>query len=209
MRSQVVLWYDQSKAVRAVLPGGSSALGLGAKPRSRLTNHVQLTLMLKAHSNLLFAGRRAEEQMTVNRSYANDAASFGGSADLKQLITTAFDAAFEHLAKQRNLIPLALTKEQGRLAISAILDDTDRSTEEVACAMIQPRSAQIEMYAVCYTGQAQQDPTARPMQVVVVVAAERGVPYGYRVAQAYQNKLLGGVNRTNAPFLMGKVGARS
>src|SRR5258706_13352219 len=97
VRSQVVLWYDQSKAVRAVLPGGSSALGLGAKPRSRLTNHVQLTLMLKAHSNLLFAGRRAEEQMTVNRSYANDAASIGGSVDLKQLITTAFESAFEHL----------------------------------------------------------------------------------------------------------------
>jgi hypothetical protein len=143
--------------------------------------------------------------MTVNRSYANDATSFGGSAELKQLITTAFDAAFEHLVEQRSLIPMALTKEQGHLTISVILDDTDRSTEEVARAMIQPRSAQIGMYAVCYAAQAQQEPTARPMQVVVVVAAERGVPYGYRVAQAYQKKLFGGVKRTNAPFLMGKA----
>jgi len=35
--------------------------------------------------------------MTVNRSYANDAAAFGGSAELKQLINTTFDAAFDHL----------------------------------------------------------------------------------------------------------------
>jgi hypothetical protein len=147
----------------------------------------------------------SEEYMTVNRSYANDLGSFGGSAELKQFISTAFDAAFDHLNKQRNLVPMALTKEQGKIAISVIVDDTNRSTEEVARTLIQPRSQQIEMYAVCYAAQAQQKPAAKPLQVIIVIAAERGVPYGYRVAQAYQRKLLAGITRTNTPFLMGRA----
>jgi hypothetical protein len=143
--------------------------------------------------------------MTVNRSYANDVAAFSGSAELKQLINTAFDAVFDHLNKQRKLIPMAITKENGQIAISVIVDDTDRSTEEVARALIQPRSEHIEMYAVCYAAQAQQNPATKPMQVIVVIAAERTVPFGYRIAQAYQHKLLGGVKRMNAPFPMGKA----
>ncbi len=144
--------------------------------------------------------------MTVNRSYANDADSFDGSAELKQLINTTFDAAFDHLNKQRNFTPMALIiKEQGRIEVSVIVDDTNRSTEEVARALIRQHSEQIAMYAVCYGARAQQDTTSKPMQVIVVIAAERGVPYGYRIAQAYQRKLLGGVRRTDAPFLMGKA----